>query len=313
MNPKTLIKKNPFILAPMDDVTDIAFREICEKHKCSYSTTELTSIEALIRDKVPKSRYMKGNLKINSVQLFGSNPESFVKAAKHVYDEADMIDVNFGCPSATVTNNDSGAILLKDPKNVSKIIEKLVKNIDKPITAKIRLGYEKTNYIDVAKEIEDAGAQALAVHGRTAKQRYTGEANWNAIKEVHDKLNIPVIGNGDIKKEEDIDNYLLSESPSANALMIGRAAIGNPMIFEQFQHYFKTKNKLEFDRKEYQKKVYMEYLQKLEGHEFGKSMNVKIQRQAIWFMKGIEGAKELRTEIAKTTEIKKIINLVKEF
>lgn len=304
-----LLKKNPFILAPMDDVTDIAFRELCEEQGASYSTTELTSIEALIRDKVPISRYSRGNLKINQVQLFGCNPDTFVEAAKYVGEQADSIDINFGCPSGTVTGNNSGAILLKDPKNVGQIIEKLVKNIDKPISAKIRLGYKKTTYLDVAKEIEDAGAELLAVHGRTAEQKYSGLANWDAIKEIYDNINIPLVGNGDIKTEEDIDKYLGSH---CDALMIGRAAIGNPMIFNQFNYYLNKKEKLIFDRKTIQKELFIKYINKLSEHEF-RNENIKIQKQAMWFMKGIEGAKELRKELVQLKDKKTIIEKVNEF
>ena len=141
VNLKKIIKKNPFILAPIDAVTDISYRELWEKKGAAYTKTELSNAEAIIRGKTLISRYKKGNLKLNSVQLFGSQPEKFVLAAKKIGDEADIIDVNFGCPSTSVTNNESGSTLLKDPKNVGKIIEKLVKNINKPITAKIRLGY----------------------------------------------------------------------------------------------------------------------------------------------------------------------------
>ncbi len=308
-DPKKLIKKNPFVLAPMDDVTDIAFRELCEEQGASYSTTELTSIDALIRGKVYKSRYQKGNLITNSVQLFGSNPDTFVKAAEYVKDEADIIDVNFGCPSACVTKNDAGSMLLKDPKNVGKIIQKLVKYIDKPITAKIRLGYKKTTYNEVAKEIEDAGASLIAVHGRTAEQKYSGNANWQAIKEIWEKSNIPIIGNGDIKNETDIDKYLYSH---ADALMIGRAAIGNPYIFTRFNYYNKHKKLLEFDKKQIQKELFKKYVKKLSKREF-RNINLKISRQASWFTKGIEGAKELRTKLTHERDIDKILKTINEF
>lgn len=307
--PKELIKKNPFVLAPMDDVTDIAFRKLCEEKGASYSTTELTSVDALIRDKVPKTRYQRGDLKYNQVQLFGREASLFVEAARVVEEEADSIDVNFGCPSATVTGNEGGSFLLKDPKNVGVIIEKLVKNIDKPISAKIRLGYKKVTYLDVAKEIEDAGAELLAVHGRTAEQKYSGQANWNAIREIYERVKIPVTGNGDIRKEEDIDKYLGSH---ADALMIGRAAIGNPMIFEQFNHYLKKKEKHEFDRKKVQKELFVRYLKGLHEYEF-KNYNIKIQKQAMWFMKGIEGARDLRREIMQLKDPKEIIRKVEEF
>lgn len=307
VNLQKLIKKNPFVLAPMDDVTDIAFRELCEKKGASYSTTELTSIDALVRDKVLKSRYERGNLKVNSVQLFGSKPEVFVSAANVVLDEADIIDVNFGCPSPTVTKNDAGSILLKDPKNVGDIINKLVKNVDRPITAKIRLGYSKTTYNEVAKEIEDAGAELIAVHGRTAAQKYSGKANWDAIQEIHSKLTIPVVGNGDIACEEDIDKYLGSY---CDALMIGRAAIGNPFIFERFSHYHKNKEKLNMpDYKAKQKELFVEYVQMLDKYEMY-NKPLKIQRQAMWFMKGLDGAKKMRLLIQNTKNINEIIGII---
>lgn len=309
ISPSKLIQKNPFVLAPMDDVTDIAFRELCEEQGASYSTTELTSVDALIRDKVFKSRYERGNLKVNSVQLFGSKPEIFIQAANKVENEADIIDVNFGCPSACVTANDAGSMLLKDPKNVGKIIEKLVKNTNKPITAKIRLGYKKTTYKEVAKEIEDAGAQVLAVHGRTAEQKYSGKANWDAIKEIWENSKIPIIGNGDIKEEEDIDKY---QKKYADALMIGRAAIGNPFIFQRFNYYQKHKKKLEYDIKQTQKKLFKEYISKLEGRTF-RSLNVKVSRQATWFTKGIEGAKQLREKLVHERDIEKIKKIIDDF
>lgn len=306
---KNLLKKSPFVLAPMDDVTDNAFRELCEKEGSCYTTTELTSVDALIRDKVPYSRYCKGNLHINQIQLFGKDPDVFVQAMDKVNDEADSFDINFGCPSATVNGNDSGAILLKDPKNVSAIVEKMVKYTDKPVSAKIRLGYKAMTYLDVAKEIEDAGAQLLAVHGRTAEQRYAGQANWDAINEIYSQINIPLLGNGDVKTEEDIDEKLGSQ---CDGLMIGRAAIGNPLLFRQFNHYYKRKEKYTFDRKTVQKELFVKYLQLLEDHEF-RNKNLKIQKQAMWFMKGIEGTKELRKKLVTIKDPDEIIKAVEEF
>jgi len=312
INPVKIIKKNPFILSPMDTVTDISFRELCEKNGASYTISELSNIDAIIRDKTLISRYKRGNLKINAVQLFGKNPEKFVIAAKKIENEVDIIDVNFGCPSSSVTGNDSGAALLKDPKNVGEIIEKLVKNINKPITAKIRLGYSKMTYNQIAKEIEDAGATLIAVHGRTARQKYSGSANWNAIKEIYDSSKIPIIGNGDIKVEEDIDKYLNSH---CDALMIGRAAIGNPFIFKRFEHYYKTGKKIEFDledKKQFQKNLFQEYINNLQKEEFH-NINIKIQRQAMWFFSGIIGVKELRSKISQTKNIDEILDIVDKF
>ncbi len=313
INLKKIVKENPFLLAPMDDVTDIAFRELSEKKGASYTTSELTSVEALNRDKVIKSRFQRGDLKINSVQLFGSNPDSFLESIKRIDDEADIIDLNFGCPSPSVNSNNSGAILLKDPKNIGNIIDKIIKNSDKPLTAKIRLGYKNVTYLEVAKEIEDAGVELLTVHGRTAEQKYSGKANWNAIKEIFEKKNnsLILIGNGDIKSEEDIDKYLKSH---ADGLMIGRAAIGDPEIFERFNYYYKNNKKIEYKKslKERKKELFLEYIDILSKYDF-LNPSLKIQRQSMWFMKGIEGSRELRKEIMKNREISKIIELVKRF
>lgn len=310
LNLKKQLKKNPFLLAPMDLVTDICFRELCEENGASYTCCELTSVDALIRQKVPKYRYARENLKINCIQLFGSNPNSFPKALEEVKAEADIIDINFGCPSNNVTKNNSGSALLKDPKNVGKIIQALVNNTNLPITAKIRLGYTKTNFIDIAKEIEDIGASLITLHGRTAKQKYSGNANWDAIKELYEKINIPLVGNGDIKSEEDIDKYLHSH---CDGLMIGRAAIGNPLIFKRFQYYFKTGEKLEIeDIKKAKKELFIKYLKKLEKIDFYKK-DFKIKQQSMWFTKGIEGSKELRCAICDEKKLDKIIDMIKKF
>ena len=313
IKPSDLIKKNPFILAPMDDVTDIAFRELAEECGVSYSTCELTSIDAIVRDKVKHDRYARGKLKYSSVQLFGSKPQVFVDAANKVLADADAIDVNFGCPSACVNANDAGAMLLKDPKNVGEIISKLVKHIDRPITAKIRLGYKKTTYKEVAKEIEDAGANVLAVHGRTAEQKYSGVANWDSIKEIYESTNITLIGNGDIKDPTQIDTYL---GTHCDALMIGRAAIGNPMIFDQFNRYHKNKEILELSndmKKQRQKELFLRYLEKLSHYDIAKQ-HQRIWRQAMWFFKGLDGAKKLRVSIIDAKDdINKVIQLVEGF
>lgn len=318
LNLKSLIKKNPFLLAPMDAVTDIGFRELCEKQGACYTCTELISIESLIRRKVPKYRYERRNLNINCVQIFGSNIESFEKATKFLVEtgEVDIIDINFGCPSTTVTNNDAGSILLKDPKNVGNIVETVVKNSNVPVTAKIRLGYSNQTFVEVAKEIEKAGASLITVHGRTAKQKYSGKADWHAIKEVYENLKIPVVGNGDVKSEEDIEKI----NNSCDALMIGRAAIGNPYLFARLNYYFKNScneklleiKSVDKRDKEIQKKLFIEYLKKIENVDFHKK-EFKIKQQAIWFMKGIEGSKDLRVKIQGLSNVNEIIKIVEEF
>lgn len=323
-NPQQLLKQNPSILAPMDEVTDIGFRTLCEEEGSAYATTELTSVDALVRDRVFDSRYKREKLQTNSIQLFGHNPQTFVNAAHRIEDEADFFDINFGCPSACVNKNYSGAMLLKDPKNVGEIVSKMVKEVDMPITAKIRLGYEKTTYLDVAREVEDAGAEVLAVHGRTAKQKYTGQANWDAIKEIYDNTNIFLVGNGDVKNPKQIDDYLNSH---ADALMIGRGAIGNPKLFKDFiqyrdnkQQYLKEQEKLqemsreERDeiRKKEQKTYFLRYLNHLKNIKLQKEV-YRIQHQAMYFFKGISGARDLRQKLQHVKTIDEVMRVVEEF
>ncbi len=309
ININKILKKKPFILAPMDMATDICFRELCEKQGAGFTVTELISVESLIRNKVPSYRYERGDLKINSVQLFGSNLNSFAKAVKLVEDEADIIDINFGCPSNNVVGNNAGSSLLKDPKKMGQIAATLIKNTNLPVSAKIRIGYNSPNYKETVKELEDNNIDFITVHGRTKKQKYSGKADWNIIKEIYENTKIPIIGNGDIREEEDIDAYL---GTHAQGLMIGRAAIGNPFIFKRFNHYNKTKEKLKHNQKYIQKKLFAEYIKKLEKKDFYRK-DLKIRQQSMWFFKGIEGAKELRKEIVHETDTKKIFDAVKRF
>lgn len=309
INLKKIIKTKPFLLAPMDAATDIGFRELCEENKASYTTTELTSTEALIRDKVPKYRYEKSNLKINCIQLFGSNPQSFKNALPTIEDEADIIDINFGCPSPSLTKNNSGSELLKNPKLIGEIVSTVVNNTKKPVTAKIRIGYDKNDSLKITKQIEDAGADLITIHGKTTKQKYSGETDWTAIKNTFEKTNIPLVGNGNIKEEKQIDKYLNSH---CDALMIGRAAMGNPFIFEQFNYYKKNKSILQFDKKEKQKELFFKYLKKIENIPFY-NRTIKIRMQAVWFFKGILGSRNLRCNIMKTKDVDEIVDLIKKF
>ena len=304
MNFHKKLKKNPFILAPMDEVTDIGFRKLCEDYGSCWTTTELTNVKAIIRNGVSKSRYEKKFLKTNVIQLFGNNPNDFLEAAKKIENEADWFDVNFGCPSTKVTGANCGSILLKDPKNVYEIINILVKNINKPITAKIRLGYKNQNYLEIAKQIEKAGASCIAIHGRTAEQKYGGKANWEAIKEIYNELKIPVIGNGDIKNFSQVKKYL---GKYCDGIMIGRSAIGNPLIFKNL------KNKLDKEiNKEIQKKLFLKYLKYIKDIKLYRK-NKRIKLQAIYFFKGINGAKKLRVRLQKIKNINEILEEVEKF
>ncbi|ATZ16712.1 nifR3 family TIM-barrel protein [Entomoplasma freundtii] len=233
------------IQGPMAGVANEAFRLISKKHGAALVCSEMVSIEGL-RHKNEKSHKM---ISINqsehpaSLQLFGNDVEAFVKATKLVdqYSDCDIIDLNLGCPAPKVAiRSQSGSQLLKTPKLIGEIVEAVVANTTKPVTAKIRLGWDKENInaVEVAKIIEAAGASAITVHGRTRSEFYTGKADWQQIKAVKEAVKIPVIGNGDVLTPEDAKTML--EETGCDAVMISRGSQGNPWIFAQCNHYLAT-------------------------------------------------------------------------
>lgn len=303
-----MLEENPFILAPMHGITDLPFRELCEKEGACYTISELTSARALTETEFPKHFLKRGDLKTNCLQLFGSQPSDFVKAVKKVEDYIDIIDINLGCPSKDILKTGSGADLLDHPEKISNIIKELKKNTDKPITAKIRLGNRKINYLENAKEIEKAGASLLTIHGRTTKQGYSGKADWKAIKEIYNTLTIPVIGNGDITKEEDIN--LLGKY--CDGLMIGRKSIGNPFIFKRLLNYYKHGKKLPPVTKIKQKNLLEEYMKKLKDYRLPRE-TTKCRQQSMWFLSGFEGSRELRKQLSTAKTTKEIEELTGRF
>ncbi len=223
------------ILAPMDGYTDLPFRLLCCQQGSAASISEfINGID--VKNGHPhlqtKLEFLDSERPF-AYQLFDDDPDRLLLAAMELRKRnPNFIDINMGCSARNVSNRGAGAGLLKDPQKIARIIDSLVKNLDIPITAKIRLGWDEDtkNYLEVAKIIQDNGASALTVHGRTRKQEYTGTADWNAISEVKQLLSIPVIGNGDVKSHADISRLL--SATGCDAAMIGRAAIGNPWIFK---------------------------------------------------------------------------------
>ncbi len=239
----------PLFLAPMEDVTYKSFRYMCKKFGADVMYTEFVSSEALIRnvEKTKRKMTLFDFDRPVGIQIYGANIESMVQAAKVAEEvQPDFIDINFGCPMKKIAMKGSGAGLLRDIPKMIKMSEEVVKAVKLPVTAKTRLGWDDTDkpIVEVAERLQDAGIAALAIHGRTRKQLYTGEADWSLIAEVkkNPRMKIPVMGNGDINGPEKAKQFY--EESGVDALMIGRGAIGRPWIFKEVKHYFKTGNLL---------------------------------------------------------------------
>lgn len=243
-------EKYPVFLAPMEDVTDPAFRLLCKRFGADMVYSEFISSDALIRSikSTKKKLEIYNQERPVAIQLYGRDVESITEAAKIAESaKPDIIDLNFGCPVKKVAGKGGGAGLLKDIPKMMEIINSVAKNISIPVTVKTRLGWDNNSKIitTIAEQIQDNGAQALTIHGRTRAQMYTGEADWTLIGEVKNnpRIKIPIIGNGDIttpeRAKECFDKY------GVDAIMIGRGSIGQPWIFEEIKHFLKTGEKLE--------------------------------------------------------------------
>lgn len=239
------IGDRPLILAPMEDVTNPPFRKFCKRYGADWLYSEFVSADALVRsvDKSLKKLTIDEAERPVTIQIYGRYVDSMVEAAK-IVEEArpDFIDINFGCPVKRVAQKGAGAGLLRDVPLMVEMADKIVKAVDIPVTAKTRLGWDSENIIvgDIAERLQDVGIRALAIHGRTRAQMYTGEADWAPIARVkgNPRIKIPIIGNGDItspeKAKEAFDRY------GVDGVMIGRATIGRPWIFRRIKHYFET-------------------------------------------------------------------------
>lgn len=254
-------EKYPVFLAPMEDVTDPAFRLLCKRFGADMVYSEFISSDALIRSIKSTERKLEiyDQERPVAIQLYGRDVESITEAAKIAESaKPDIIDLNFGCPVKKVAGKGGGAGLLKDIPKMMEIINSVAKNVSIPITVKTRLGWDNNSKIitTIAEQIQDNGAQAITIHGRTRAQMYTGEADWTLIEEVKNnpRIKIPIIGNGDIttpeRAKECFDKY------GVDAIMIGRGSIGQPWIFEEIKHYLYNNSKLE--RKNF--KFYLEIL-----------------------------------------------------
>ena len=235
--------ENPFVLAPMAGVTDMPFRTLCKEQGAGLICMEMISAKAISFHNKNTIALMKIDPCEHpvSVQLFGSEPELMAEVAKSIEDkDFDILDINMGCPVPKVVNNGEGSALLKNPELIVQIITSVSSAIQKPVTVKVRIGFENApvDIVEIARRAEDAGAAAIAVHGRTRQQYYSGTADWDIIRQVKEAVSIPVIGNGDV--DSPLKAEALLKQTGCDGVMIGRAVRGNPWIFREMNHYFQT-------------------------------------------------------------------------
>ena len=239
------LEDRPLLLAPMEDVSDPPFRAICKKQGCDLMYTEFISVEGLIRDarKSVEKLDIYPDERPVGIQIFGAELDSMRRAAEIVEDaKPELLDINFGCPVKKVVCKMAGAGILQDIDRMVELTDYIVKSTNLPVTVKTRLGWDEhtIKIEEVAERLQDVGIKALAIHGRTRKQMYKGEADWTKIGKIKEnpRIHIPIIGNGDIDSPQRADEYF--KKYGVDAIMIGRASIGNPWIFREIKHYFKT-------------------------------------------------------------------------
>lgn len=239
--------ENPFVLAPMAGVTDLSFRKLCKEQGAGLICMEMVSAKAISFHNKNTEALMEIDKCENpvSMQIFGSEPELMARVAAEIEERPfDILDINIGCPVPKVVNNGEGSALLKNPELIVKIVKSVSSAIKKPLTVKVRIGFENepVDIVEIAKRVEDAGAAAIAVHGRTRQQYYSGTADWDTIRRVKEAVSIPVIGNGDVDSPEKAE--ALIKETGCDGVMVGRAVRGNPWLFRELNHYFETGEKL---------------------------------------------------------------------
>jgi len=307
--------ENNLILGPMAGVTDLPFRLLCKEQGCGLLYTEMISAKAIMYHNKNTIELMRIDEKEHPValQLFGNDPEIMADMASIVENgSCDIIDVNMGCPVPKVVNNGEGSALLKNPNLVESILNRMVKAVKKPVTVKIRIGMDENsiNAVEVAKAAEQAGVSAIAVHGRTREQYYSGRANWNVIRQVKESVSIPIIGNGDIASPQDA-RRMLNET-GCDGIMIGRAARGNPWIFSQIDHYLKTGEQLLKPTRLEIKTMILRH-GKLQLKFKGELIGMKEMRKHVaWYTAGLSHSAALRNYVNQIETYEQLEELVND-
>lgn len=305
--------ENNLILAPMAGVTDLPFRLLCKEQGVGLICMEMVSAKAIMYNNKNTESLMTihdGETPV-SLQLFGSDPEIIGEMAKRIEDRNfAILDINMGCPVPKVVNNHEGSALMKNPALAEKIVEKAVKAISKPVTVKIRKGFdeEHVNAVEIAKAAEAAGASAVAVHGRTREQYYSGKADWDIIAKVKEAVAIPVIGNGDIIDGESAAEML--KQTGCDGIMIGRAARGNPWVFREIKTYLETGEHALHPTAEEKREVILRHAA-LQLQVKGEYIGIREMRKHLsWYTAGCPHSAKLRQKINEMETMDELIESV---
>ena len=311
----TVELENPYILAPMAGVTDLPFRLLCKEQGAGLLCMEMVSAKAIQYN----NKNTKALLEIHpeelpvSLQLFGSDPDVISEIAKRIEElPFSILDINMGCPVPKIVKNGEGSALMKNPKLVYEIVRKTARAIQKPVTVKIRKGFDDTciNAVEIAKIIEDAGGKAVAVHGRTREQYYSGKADWEIIRQVKEAVSIPVIGNGDVVSGESA--IAIQKETGCDGVMIGRGAQGNPWIFSELLEYERTGKMPLRPSVEAIKKMMIRHAQ-LQMQYKGEYLGIREMRKHVsWYTSGLPNSAKLRDEINRVESYEELEQLLEE-
>ena len=307
---------NLCVLAPMAGVTDLPFRLLCREQGAGLLCMEMVSAKAISYHNKNTIALLKIAPEENPValQLFGSEPELMAEVAASIEDlPFDILDINMGCPVPKIVNNGEGSALMKDPALAGKIVESITKAIKKPVTVKIRKGFteDSVNAVEMAKRLEASGVAAIAVHGRTREQYYSGKADWEIISQVKEAVSVPVIGNGDVDSPEKA-KALLDET-GCDGIMIGRAAEGDPWIFKRVNHYLETGELLPLPTREERREMILRHA-KMQLDEKGENCGMREMRKHVaWYTAGLPHSARLRGMVGEISTYQDLEVLLEKY
>ncbi|MCF7926241.1 MAG: tRNA dihydrouridine synthase DusB [Candidatus Izimaplasma sp.] len=309
--------KNQVVVAPMAGVSNVAFRTLMKEFGAGLIYSEMVSNNALVyaNEKTFKMLKIVDEERPLVMQIFGSDTEMMVNGAKIIekQSDCDIIDINVGCPVKKIVKNGAGSKLMTTPEKLYNIVNNVVSNVSVPVTVKIRSGWNQDNInaVEIAKIVEKAGAKAIAVHGRTRSQLYRGEADWRIIKDVKDAVDIPVIGNGDIKTPEDAKKML--DETGCDAIMIGRGLLGNPFVIRQTVEFLST-GEYTKDYSKYDKlDMLIEHAKRLVKVKGEHLALLEMRGQAPYYVKGLHGAKTIKIKLAQISKLDELITIIENY